>query len=166
MIQYATLIADHLIESRRAGLPYGRAFDRATAQNPPEPDWPLAEMRRWMEQGYHRQRVGRIGGNAMSALTVRDRCYVDDEYVAPEFQGARVCGWGLGCDEPARESGWLCDAHKARVRVPAVKPLCLHPECHQFDLTVPNNALPNDDFCKKHRAQVDALEVHAETVAA
>lgn len=179
---WPALIGAHLYESRRKRWPFSRAWDVALDAHPkPKGDtgfnsqsavgWApgtVESMRAAFENAYYRRaRLGPAAGDAAelragaSLITDPVRLFTDP-YVAPVFEGARLCGWGGrdGCPERARDGGWLCEAHKTRVRVAAVEPLCLHPDCLSSNHS-PNEAhVVNgevDDYCKRHRVEIEAL---------
>lgn len=156
MRTWSALIGAHLYGSRQKGWEFDRAYGAAKAAHPKPESHPDCEA--VFRAGYYRQR--RIGGNAAtgaSLLADSDQLFVDHVYVAPTFEGEPVCGWGEGCDLPPREGGWLCEWHKARVRVPSVMPMCLHPECHKdhaaSDALIVKGVV--DDYCKRHRKQTE-----------
>lgn len=121
-LPYATALAAHLAESRRAGLTFDAAWKRAVAAVPPDTSdcfpWPMDYTRRVMRNGYNR-----VGGAGIAALAERERLYKDPTLTAP-VAVERRCGWGgePRCMREAREGGWLCEEHAAIVRAIDAKP--------------------------------------------
>jgi hypothetical protein len=113
---YFTRVGEHLAASRRENplMSFAGAWTRALKAHPCpgtiqgfSPDV-MDFARRQFSTGYYRQSLGSAG------LLAEDRGgYVST--IPPEAT-ARRCGSGEGCQEDAREGGFLCLRHAEEIR--------------------------------------------------